>query len=144
MPLWCRAYLLGRIASDTERDNATFIVTTRIVGGPESRKRQGVRPSVRLSVRVVVPARAHGGIPAAAGLLLWARQAEYIDRLLQQRRAIVGSATLSAYTYVAEDRSVTDVVMFRGMCACLCVSVICLRVGNSGDQAMQTRLNRSR
>ena len=33
--------------------------------------------------------------------------------------------------------------MFRGMCACLCVSVICLRVGNSGDQAMQTRLNRS-
>ena len=92
---------------------------------------------------MVVPARAHSGIPAAAGLLLWARQAEYIDRLLQQRRAIVGSATLSAYTYVAEDRSVTDVVMFRGMCACLCVSVICLRVGNSGDQAMQTRLNRS-
>ena len=70
------------------------IVTTRIVGGPESRKRHGVR----LSVRVVVPARAHSGIPAAAGLLLWVRQAEYIDRLLQQRRAIVGSATLSAYT----------------------------------------------
>ena len=34
---------------------------------------------------------------AAAGLLLWAQRAEDVDRLLQQRRANVGSATLSAY-----------------------------------------------
>ena len=34
---------------------------------------------------------------AAAGLLLWARRAGDIDRLLQQRRANAGSTTLSAY-----------------------------------------------
>jgi len=33
-------------------------------------------------------------LPAAAGLLLWARRAGDIDRLLQQRRANAGSATL--------------------------------------------------
>jgi len=51
--------------------------------GAGSVKRYGVRPSVRLSV----PAWTHSSKPAAAGLLLWARQAGNIDRLLQQRRA---------------------------------------------------------
>ena len=40
---------------------------------------------------------AHSGLPAAAGLLLRARPAGDIDRLLQQRRAVAGSAALSAY-----------------------------------------------
>jgi len=34
---------------------------------------------------------------SVAGLLLWARRARDIDRLLQQRRANADSATLSAY-----------------------------------------------
>ena len=50
-------------------------------------KQYAVRPSVCLSLRG----------PTAAGLLLWARWEGDIDRLLQQRRANAGSATLSAY-----------------------------------------------
>jgi len=57
-------------------------------------KRYGVRPSVCSSC---VPAWAHSSKHAAAGLLLWARLAGDIDRLLKQRRANAGSATLSAY-----------------------------------------------
>jgi len=45
------------------------------------------------------------GSGSGSGLLLWARQAGDIDRLLQQRRANAGSATLSAYV-VAEHRLV--------------------------------------
>jgi len=64
------------------------------------------------SVRPSVPARAHSSITAAAGLLLWARQAGDIDRLLHGRRAPVnaGSATLSACV-VAGHRLVIVVVM---------------------------------
>jgi len=51
-------------------------------------KRYGVRPSAGLSQRVR---------RTAAGLLSWARRAGDTDRLLQQRRANAGSATLSAY-----------------------------------------------
>jgi len=54
-------------------------------------KRFGVRPSV---CRATL---AHDSKPVAAGLLLWARLAENIDQLMQQRRANAGSATLSAY-----------------------------------------------
>ena len=50
------------------------------------------------------PASAHSR-KCVAGLLLWARRAGDIDRLLQQRRAKAGSATLSAYV-VAEHRLV--------------------------------------
>jgi len=57
-------------------------------------KRYGVRPSVCSSC---VPAWAHSSKHAAAGLLLWVRLAGDIDRLLKQRRANAGSATLSAY-----------------------------------------------
>ena len=56
------------------------------------------RPSVRLSVCHIRSPHA-----AAAGLLLRARPAGDIDRLLQQRRANAGSATLSAYV-VAEHK----------------------------------------
>ena len=51
-----------------------------------------------LLVRLSVPAWAHSGKPAAAGLLLWARPAGDIDRLLRGRRsaATTGSASLSA------------------------------------------------
>jgi len=45
-------------------------------------KRYGVRPSVRLSLCLSVPAWAHSSKPAVAGLLLWIRQAGDIDRLL--------------------------------------------------------------
>jgi len=38
--------------------------------------------SVRLPVRLSVPAWAHSSKPVAAGLLLWARRAGDIDRLL--------------------------------------------------------------
>jgi len=60
-------------------------------------KRYGVRPFVRSSVCSIRPLQ-----QSAAGLLLWARPAADIDRLLhgaQQaaRRANAGSATLSAY-----------------------------------------------
>jgi len=65
-----------------------------------SAKRYGVR-------RLSVPASAHNSKPAAAGLLLWARRAGDIDRLLQQRRANAGSATLSAYI-VAEHRLTSE------------------------------------
>ena len=44
-------------------------------------KRYGVRPSVCPSV----PAWVHSGKSAAADLLLWARRAGDIDRLLQQQ-----------------------------------------------------------
>jgi len=62
---------------------------------------QGIRNGT-VSVHLSVPARAHSSKPAAAGLLLWARRAGDISRLLhagaqQQRRADAGSATLSAY-----------------------------------------------
>ena len=53
-----------------------------------------------VSVRLSVPARAHGSKPAAVGLLLWARPAGDIDRLLRQggvQQVNAGSATLSAY-----------------------------------------------
>ena len=52
-------------------------------------KRYGVRPSV--------PARANSSKPPAKVLLVWARRAGDIDRLLHQRWANAGSATLSAY-----------------------------------------------
>jgi len=45
-------------------------------------KQYGVRPSVRPSVCSIRPLQQR-----AAGLLLWARRAGVIDRLLQQRRA---------------------------------------------------------
>jgi len=45
-------------------------------------KQYGVRPSVRPSVCSIRPLQHR-----AAGLLLWARRAGVIDRLLQQRRA---------------------------------------------------------
>jgi len=50
-------------------------------------------------MRLFVPAWIHSSKPAGvdAGLLLWARRAGDINRLLQQRRANAGSATLSAY-----------------------------------------------
>jgi len=71
-----------------------FAGTARIVCGAVSMKRYAVRSSVRLSV----PAWAHSSKPAAAaGLLLWARRAGY--RLLQQRHANAGSATLLAYDH---------------------------------------------
>ena len=53
--------------------------------------------SIRYDVRLSVPAWAPSSKPAAAGLLLRARRAGDIDRLLQQRRANTDSATLSAY-----------------------------------------------
>ena len=56
-----------------------IIGTARIVCGARSMKRYGVRLSV--------PAWACCSKPAAADLLLRARKAEVIDRLLQQRRA---------------------------------------------------------
>jgi len=71
-----------------------------------------VRPSICLSVR----AWAHGRKPAAVGLLLWARPAGYIDRLLRDaqqrgvRRANAGSAMLSAYV-VAEHRLVVGCIV---------------------------------
>jgi len=49
-----------------------------------------VRPSVYLSI-------AKSSKTAAAGLLLWARRAGDVNRLLQQRRVNAGSATLPAY-----------------------------------------------
>ena len=47
---------------------------------------QGLCSSV-VSVRLSVPAWAHSGKPAAAGLLLWAWRAGDIDRLLHGRRS---------------------------------------------------------
>jgi len=38
--------------------------------------------------------------PAAAGLLLWARRAGDIDRLLQRRRANAGSATTAGLMWM--------------------------------------------
>jgi len=67
--------------------------------------------SVRLSVCLSVPAWANGSKPAASGLLLWARRAGDIDRLLQQRRrANAGSATLSAYVRSRTQRFVVVVL----------------------------------
>jgi len=53
-------------------------------------RRYGVRPSVCLWF--IRPRQQR-----VTGLLLWARQVEDIDRLLHQRRANAGNATLSAY-----------------------------------------------
>ena len=69
------------------------VCSTMIKSGAGSVKRYGVRLFVRLSV----PAWAHSSKPAAAGLPVWDRRTKDIDRLLQQRRANTGSATLSAY-----------------------------------------------
>jgi len=55
-------------------------------------------PSVRPSVRLCECGPADSSKATAAGLLLWARWAGDINRLLQQRRrANAGNATLSAY-----------------------------------------------
>jgi len=61
--------------------------------------------SIRLSVRPsLCPSLGHSRKPAAVGLLLWARRAGDIDRLLQQRPVNAGSATLSVgvriYTFL--------------------------------------------
>ena len=56
----------------------------------------GGRASVRLSLHA-----------AAAGLLLWARQAGDIDRLPQQRLANAGGVTLSVSVRTAEHSLVT-------------------------------------
>jgi len=64
----------------------TIFGTARIVCGTGSTHLSGVRlsvrPSVNLSVSHTRPQHA-----AAAGLLLWARRAKDIDRLLHSRRA---------------------------------------------------------
>jgi len=52
--------------------------------------------NVLVTVRLSVTTQAQGSKLAAAGLLLWARQAGDTDRLLQRRRANAGSGTLSA------------------------------------------------
>jgi len=62
---------------------------TTLVCGAESMRQYVVRQSV--------PAWAHSSKPVAAGLLLWARRTGDVSRLLQQRRANAGSATLPAY-----------------------------------------------
>jgi len=54
-------------------------------------------PSVRPSVCPSEPAWADSSKPVAAGLLLWARLAGNVARLLQRRCANAGGATLSAY-----------------------------------------------
>ena len=83
---WCGSrkvvavFLRGKLASETYRR----IIET----GTAS-----VRLSVCLSQRV--PAAANPLLQL--GLLLWTRRAGDIDRLVQQRRANAGSATLSAY-----------------------------------------------
>ena len=80
---------------------STIIGTARRVCRPGSMKRYAVSPSLRLPVRPSVPlsdlAWAYSSKPAAAGLLLRAKKARDIDRLLLQRRANADSATLSAY-----------------------------------------------
>jgi len=60
------------------------------------------RSGVRLSVCLLWPPHV-----AAAGLLLWARRAGDIDRLLQQQRANAGNATLSAYAQQLKKRKFT-------------------------------------
>ena len=64
--------------------------TARILCGARSMHLSGVRPSVCLSVDMSVPARAHSSKPAAASLLLWARFAGDIDRLLRGARHEAG------------------------------------------------------
>jgi len=60
-------------------------------------KRNGVRPSLRPSMGPQQQTRCCMRY-FAAGLMLWARWAEEIDRLPHDRhRANAGSATLSAY-----------------------------------------------
>jgi len=51
-----------------------------------------------------VPTRAHSSKPAAARLLLWARRAADIERLLQQRYANASRAMLAAYVRLARSR----------------------------------------
>ena len=86
-----------------------------------------MRPSVHLSVRLS-PTWTHNSRPAAAGLLLWARRAGNIDRLLPgarlQRRANTGSFTLSAYvgswTRACLKDSLLDLRIFGFYRAMLC------------------------
>ena len=59
-----------------------FIGTVRVVCGAGSMQLSGVRLSVCLSVCPIRPPHA-----AAAGLLLWARRPEDLDRLLHGRRS---------------------------------------------------------
>ena len=46
-----------------------------------------VKTALTVSVRLSVPAWARNSKPAAAGLLLWARRAGDVDRLLHGRRS---------------------------------------------------------
>jgi len=62
----------------------------------EKRPLNGCSDSSIVTARILCPSLCPSK-PAAVGLLLWARRAGNIDRLLQQRRANAGSATLSAY-----------------------------------------------
>jgi len=49
------------------------------------------------TVHLSIPALTHSSKPTAVGLLMSARQAGNISRLLKQWRANAGSATLSVY-----------------------------------------------
>jgi len=88
----------------------------------------GKRYGVRLSVSLAAKAWAYSSSkPAAAGLLLWARQAEYIDRLLQQRRANAGSAAYVVAEYrhvVIYNVDVTTISANEGCCIWKTTSVI--------------------
>jgi len=68
-----------------------LVGTASVVCGTGVTKRHGVRPSVRLSVHLAVPAWVHKSKRAAGGLLLWARRAEDIDRLLHGRRSVAAA-----------------------------------------------------
>ena len=98
--------------------------TACIVCTAGSMKWYGVRPSVCLSVRVSVPAWAHVRKPVTACLLLWARQAGYIDRLLRHRRTTAGSAMLSAYI-VAKHWLANPCFSLFAVVVILCCGICC-------------------
>jgi len=86
----------------TPQDFSNVCVTLTLLAGSNG----------TVSVRLSVPAWAHSSKPATAGLLLWARQAGDIDRLLQQRRAV--GMPRCQRIYVAEHRLVCN----AQLCAC--------------------------
>jgi len=80
----------------------------------------GGRASVRLSLHA-----------AAAGLLLWARQAGDIDRLPQQRLANAGGVTLSAYGQLNTVLLLRRLILITAICIliyCILAVIIGLRV----------------
>jgi len=117
----CQSTLQNVVCRPTRPDITAALTWWHCLHCMHSRVYEMVRcPSVRVSV----PAWAHVRKPVTACLLLWARQAGYIDRLLRHRRTTAGSAMLSAYI-VAKHWLANPCFSLFAVVVILCCGICC-------------------